>query len=242
MAMLGQDGDWDIARRVGGGGEDQNPRMVPSPTARYLPSAPKERQLADLTRSRAVHVLDVGESSHSAASGPAAIAVSRSDVPLRFCASSVAFLRLGDCTEAARGPRGTASGRARKNRWDIVRSSLTDTTTAMPPAVYAITLDDGVEPKPSGVDAVAPTMWFNDRRHRSGSAVPYDGARPLSGLIRNGELDGVVLVPMVIGPPFVIATGGRDLAAVGSMRKWTGMPPIWPGVDHSSAPRASATG
>lgn len=151
-----------------------------SPTARYLPSELKATELAAFIRSRAVHVLEVGESSHS----PGVDVVPIGDVPISRKGASPRLRASANEPVGVRGLltaeelRGTAVGRALKNCCDALRSSSSVVTTAVAPATYAKDLVVGELLNPATDNVEVPTIFSKDKPDAPGSGPPRRADRP----------------------------------------------------------------
>jgi hypothetical protein len=167
-----------------------------SPTARNLPSRLIERQVAALIRSLLVHVFEFGESPQSrlvcGVEGEYGTAESRKLATVRFLPSFATLEGVDGVPDTKfEELKGTAVGRARKNRCEGFDVSSTLTTTAAAPAVYAKIRDEDKLSKAVGEETVVPIILLRERPD-SYAARDLNGDFGVRG---NGEFEGVSFRP-----------------------------------------------
>lgn len=142
--------------------------VLTSPTARNFPSRLIDRHVAAFILSLLVQVLEVGESPHSklvcGVEGENGTAESRRAATALFLPSFAVFVGVEGANVALAALfKGTAVGRALKNRWEYFEVSSTLTTTAAAPAVYANMREEERLSNAVGEETVVPIILLRDR-------------------------------------------------------------------------------
>jgi hypothetical protein len=138
-----------------------------SPTARNLPSLLIDKHVAALILSLLVHVFELGESPQSrlvcGVEGEYGTAESLRAATDLFLPSLAVFVGVEGAIDVILTLlRGTAVGRALKNRCEYFEVSSTLTTTAAAPAVYAKMRDEERLSNAVGEETVVPIILLRD--------------------------------------------------------------------------------